>query len=139
MLSRSRRKSPRRASANIKCRSAVRHRTLKKRWHDFEWLEERLALATDLVVTGTGGNDTLTLTATGPDSGAFSLNGGAPVPFVAINSFTFNGLGGNDAFTVNNPAGGLFAPAGGIIYDGGTQTSAQGDSLIISGGQAVNE
>ena len=92
------------------------------------------AAPTNLVVTGTNGDDTLVVTATGPNSGSYVLNGGAAVPFSGITSFTFNGLAGNDTFTVNNPAGGLFAPSGGIFYDGGGQTGTPGDKMSIVGG-----
>ena len=64
-----------------------------------------------IVVNGTNGDDTLIVTATGPNSGSYSLNGGPAVPFSGATSFTFNGLQGNDTMIVNNPAGGLFAPS----------------------------
>src|SRR5262249_36260704 len=56
------------------------------------------------------------------------------VPFSNVTRFSFVGMGGNDTLTVNNPAGGLFAPADGIFYDGGSQTGSPGDSLEILGG-----
>ncbi len=82
-------------------------------------------------IDGTGGDDVLVVTATGPNTGSYSLNGGAPVPFSGITGFVFNGLGGNDTFTINNPAGGLFAPTGGIDFNGGGQP---GDNMNLLGG-----
>src|SRR5205823_4879495 len=72
-----------------------------------------------LTVTGSGADDTLVVTATGANSGSYSLNGGPAVAFTGITAFTFNGLGGNDTLRVINPNGGLFAPAGGIAFNGG--------------------
>src|SRR5439155_7811947 len=74
----------------------------------------------NITVTGTGIDDTLVVTATGTNSGSYSLNGGPAVAFSGATSFTFNGLGGNDTLRVNNPAGGLFAPTGGVFFNGGT-------------------
>jgi hypothetical protein len=87
----------------------------------------------DELVNGTAGADTLIITATGADSGSYSLNGGAAVAFTGATSFTFNGLGDNDILRIINPAGGLFGPTGGITYDGGGQA---GDALEILGGVA---
>src|SRR5476649_287213 len=63
-----------------------------------------------IAINGTGGDDTLVVTATGADSGTYSLNGGPLIAFNHIASFTFNGGSGNDSITVINPDGGLFAP-----------------------------
>ncbi|MGI8980394.1 MAG: dockerin type I domain-containing protein [Pirellulaceae bacterium] len=92
-------------------------------------------LTGNIVVNGSGIDDTLILTATGPDAGSYSLNGAPAVFFSAATSFTFNGLVGNDLFRINNPAGGLFAPSGGIFYDGGGQP---GDSIENLGGSATS-
>ena len=72
-----------------------------------------------------------TVTATGANSGSYSLNGGPPVPMAGVTQLTLNGLGGNDTFTINNQAGGLFAPSGGIDINGGGQP---GDNLNLLGG-----
>lgn len=93
-------------------------------------------IASSVNVTGTGGDDTLIVTATGANSGSYSFNGGAAVAFSGIPSFTFDGMGGNDTLTINNPAGGLFAPSGGIDYNGGGQA---GDKLEMLGGLAGSE
>ena len=74
---------------------------------------------TDVVITGTGGADDLVVTATGPNSGTFSLNGGPTFNFSGLTSFTFDAGGGGDTLTINNPAGGLFAPVDGITFTGG--------------------
>ena len=82
-------------------------------------------------VAGSGADDTLLVTATGPSSGSYSLNGGPAVPFANIASFSFLASTGNDTLRINNPAGGLFAPAQGITYHGGGQA---GDNLQLLGG-----
>ena len=64
------------------------------------------------------------------------LNGGPAIDLIGVTSFTFNGGDGNDSVTINNPAGGLFGPAGGIFINGGAQTGAPGDSLTLAGGSA---
>ncbi len=96
-------------------------------------------VGTTIVLPGTANADTVVVTATGANSGNYSLNGAPAVSFSGITAFTFNGLAGNDTLTINNPAAGLFAPAGGIFYDGGTQTGAPGDSLQILGGAHTGE
>ncbi len=84
-----------------------------------------------LTVPGTAGADTLVINATGPNSGSYSLNGGPAVAFSNLTKFSFIGGTGNDTLTINNPAGGLFAPSGGIDYNGGGQA---GDTLELLGG-----
>lgn len=91
--------------------------------------------ANSVVLQGDGGSDTVVVTATGPDSGVYTVNGSAPIPFVGITSFTFSGGGGDDLLRINNPAGALFAPTGGIFYDGGGQP---GDALENLGGSATS-
>jgi hypothetical protein len=91
-------------------------------------------MAAPVLVTGTTGNDTLVVTATSADDGSYQLNSDAPVLFTDATTFTFNGLAGDDTFTLNNPSGGLFAPSGPITYDGGGQA---GDTLAILGGSAL--
>ncbi len=55
------------------------------------------------------------------------------VPLASITgTLTFNSLGGNDTLTLNF-ANGTFIPAGGLFYNGGTQTGTPGDKLVISG------
>jgi hypothetical protein len=93
------------------------------------------AVSTSLVVAGTAGADSLVVTATGTDSGSYSLNGGAAVPFTGISEFTFDGGAGADTLTINNPAGtNLFAPTGGINFNGQDPTSDPGDTLVLNGG-----
>jgi hypothetical protein len=81
-----------------------------------------------VVVTGAGSGDTLVITASDADSGSYSLDGGAPVPFSGITSFTFDGLG-NDTLVVNNPPGGAFDPVGGTHYDGGAGANTLTDNV----------
>ena len=101
-----------------------------------ERLEPRLAPAA-VIVTGTAGDNTLLVNAAGPDSGSYSLNGGAAVPFVGATSFTFNGGTGSNTMTVNNLSGGLFAPSGGVFFNGGGNGNT--NSLTVQGGAAVTE
>jgi hypothetical protein len=79
-----------------------------------------VSLTGNIVVNGTNSDDALIVTATGPDSGSYSLNGGPAVLFTGATSFSFFGLGGNDLMRIIYPAGGTFAPKGGVVYDGGT-------------------
>lgn len=85
-------------------------------------------------ISGTTGNDTLIVNATGTDSASLTLNGVSQGVFSGITSLTFDGLAGNDTLQIVNPAGGLFALSGGITCNGGAQSSAPGDRLLISGG-----
>jgi nitrous oxidase accessory protein NosD len=87
-----------------------------------------------VVVNGAAGNDTVVVTTTGPDSGSYTVNGGPPIAFSNNMSFTFNG-GAGDSLIIHNPAGGLFAPPGGVIYNGGSG----GNSLQILDGFAANQ
>jgi hypothetical protein len=88
------------------------------------------------VVDGTSLADTFVIVATGPDTATISVNG-IPSPDPGpIDSVTVNGLAGNDTLRIINPDGGLFAPPGGIDYDGGLQDGDPGDSLVVEGGSA---
>ncbi len=91
-----------------------------------------------LTVTGDGNANTLTVTATNANSGSYQLDGGPVVNFLALTSLTFNAGGGNDTLIINNPAGSVFAPTGGITYNGEGQTSTPGDTLQILGGAVTN-
>jgi FG-GAP-like repeat/Bacterial Ig-like domain len=81
-----------------------------------EKLEDRTVPS--VILLNGSGNDTLTVNATGNNSGSYTLNNNAPVPFAGVTSFTFNDTG-TSTFTINNPSGGLFAPSSGIVYNGG--------------------
>ncbi|MCA9005843.1 MAG: hypothetical protein KDA70_11280, partial [Planctomycetaceae bacterium] len=85
-------------------------------------------------VAGTSGNDVLTVNATDSNSGTWQLNDGPVNSFSDIESFTFFGLAGDDRLVINNPVDGVFHPAGGINYGGGTGGETLGDSLEIIGG-----
>jgi Domain of unknown function (DUF4214) len=103
-----------------------------------ERLEERLALSAVVVTGNAGGVNDLVVNATGPDIGSYSLNGGAPVNFSNATSFTFNAesLLQSNTMTVNNPTGGLFAPSGGVFFNGANPAT---NSLTVQGGAAVTE
>ncbi len=95
-----------------------------------------------ITVTGTSGDDTLTVTATNATDGSYVLNGGPTVQFTGAQSFTFDSDGGSDTFNIINPPGGLFAPAGGIVYLAGTGAgtgTGDNDVLNLSGGTGFNE
>ena len=86
-----------------------------------------------LTLTGTATDDTIVINATGTDSGTYSINGGAAVAFSGVTRVVVTGEDGNDTLTIVNPDGGLFAPTGGISYDGGGDPA---DGLEILGGTA---
>ena len=86
-----------------------------------------------LMLTGTATDDTIVINATGTDSGTYSINGGAAVAFSGVTRVVVTGEDGNDTLTIVNPDGGLFAPTGGISYDGGGDPA---DGLEILGGTA---
>ncbi len=75
-------------------------------------------------ITGSGLNDSLVINATSATSGTYRLSSGGVlgplVTFTGVNTFTFDDTAGtgNSSLTINNPAGGLFAPANGITYLG---------------------
>jgi hypothetical protein len=87
-----------------------------------------------LTINGTTADDTIVVTATGADSGSYSINGGPAVAFSGVTQLAVTGGAGNDTLTIANPTGGLFAPVNGISYDGGGQPA---DSLEIMGGVAT--
>ncbi len=92
----------------------------------------------NIVVNGGAGANNLVVNATTSNSGSYSLNGAAPVPFSGATSFTFNGGSGDDSMTVNNPsAGGVFAPAGGIFFNG--SGAGHSNKLDVEGGNALAE
>jgi hypothetical protein len=48
-----------------------------------------------------GMSDTMVLTGTGPGAGTYTLNGGTPISFSGVTSFTYNGGNMNEAITVS--------------------------------------
>jgi Ca2+-binding RTX toxin-like protein len=109
-------------------------------------------LTVDDSADGTGRTVTLTdtqiagLTTTAityANLGALTLNSGSGNDAVsvqvagtpAMTSLTVNTNAGADTLTINNPAGGLFAPTGGINFNGGGQV---GDTLLLLGGGGPN-
>ncbi|KAA0131483.1 hypothetical protein FYZ48_25390 [Gimesia chilikensis] len=93
-------------------------------------------LAGQLRIDGTAGDDVLTINATDANSGTWQLNGGPAVAFSAIDELAFYGLTGDDRLVINNPAGMIFNPVGGILYDAGGQVD---DELKLTGGFATSE
>ena len=86
-----------------------------------------------LTITGTAADDTIVITASGTDSGTYSINGGPAVEFSGVTRVVVTGEDGNDTLTIANPSGGLFAPMDGISYDGGGDPA---DALEVLGGTA---
>ncbi len=90
----------------------------------------------DVVVPGTNGNDTLSLfEAPGGGVGSiiYVLDGGAPVTLTGVQSFTFDGLGGDDTMIVDCINGKPLVP-GGVFYDGGTGSNTltlDADGLVV--------
>jgi trimeric autotransporter adhesin len=85
----------------------------------------------DYSLSGTGGDDTFVIAATGLSGAEVFRNGTDLGTFNNITQLNVSGLGGNDTITILNPAGGLFAPTSGITIDGGGQP---GDALQVLGG-----
>ena len=89
-----------------------------------------------MVVPGTNGNDTLSLfEAPGGGVGSiiYVLDGGAPVTLTGVQSFTFDGLGGDDTMIVDCINGKPLVP-GGVFYDGGTGSNTltlDADGLVV--------
>ena len=101
---------------------------------------ETVSDSSPVVITGTGQNDTLEVTATSANSGSLQLttNGtaGPIINFSSLTSLTFNAGDGSDKLIINHPAGSLFAPASGITYDG-QGAGGDSDTLTINGGTAT--
>ena len=86
-----------------------------------------------LTINGTSGDDAIVITATGSDSGSYSINGSPAVAFSGVTQVVVTGEDGNDTLTIVNPEGSLFVPTDGISYDGGGDPA---DALEILGGTA---
>ncbi|WP_145448519.1 beta strand repeat-containing protein, partial [Gimesia panareensis] len=103
---------------------------------------ENLNFAGSLTVTGTAGDDVLTITATGVDSGTYQIGAGPVINFSGVTDFTFNGGDGDDTLIIDNtgitPTAGsdFFNPTGGIFFNGEGNTGV-GDKLEILGGDAT--
>ncbi len=82
-----------------------------------------------LVVNGTSGDDAISLV-----DGQVQVGASVPVNYVVANTSTLdiNGLGGNDALTVDSTTGAVLTP---IYYDGG----AGANSLTLTGGSADSD
>jgi hypothetical protein len=107
---------------------------------------EKTGVSDYLLLHGTGLDDLLVVQATDANSGTYQLtSGGVPGPvvfFSGIQLLAFDAADGHDILRIHNPAGGVFAPAAGVFYDGGPNTTVPthnpyGDSLEILGGAAA--
>jgi hypothetical protein len=115
-----------------------------------------------ITVSGTAGDDNLTLSWVDATHIQYVLNGGPAVVLTSPSSFTFDGLAGDDAMLVDF-TGGNPLPAGGVFYNGGTQNgiihnpagdilrtklagnnatyaagSTSGDGTVTIGGRVIN-
>ena len=103
-----------------------------------------------MAVNGMGGADVITVDFTANDpipAGGLNVDGGAgndaiTVDFTAVAALPAAGLtvvggAGNDVITVDFTGVATPKPAGAISVDGGTQTGAPGDSLVITDGSAT--
>jgi uncharacterized repeat protein (TIGR01451 family) len=74
-----------------------------------------------VTIADTTGGEQLTVTASDHTSGSYALTSGATTivsgTFGGIASLAFDAPAGGDTFTIDNPSGGLFAPAGGIAFN----------------------
>ena len=68
----------------------------------------------------------------------FAHNGGPAIGINDVDSLTVDGLGGSDTLRIQNPAGDVFAPTGGITYDGVTQGVGGSDVLENLGGTSAS-
>ncbi|MDB5334855.1 MAG: hypothetical protein JWN70_474, partial [Planctomycetaceae bacterium] len=92
-----------------------------------------------VTVNGDAGDNDLVVTATSVNSATLQLDGGAAYTLTGITSLTFDAGAGDDTLTINNPAGTVFGPTGGIFYNGQTQTTGDALFLLGGGGAAFNE
>ena len=115
---------------------------------DFDEIE-LIAIGGEIIVYGSGDDDLLVITATGPYAGTFQLttdvdgSAGGPIvgpiiSFTFATKFSFHGGGGSDELRLIHPSGSLFIPVLGIIYNGGLGTSLDSDTLTIVGGMATD-
>src|SRR5215213_4683152 len=89
-----------------------------------EMLEDRRQLAVTAFVTGStlifigdGASELVAITSTAtPGTVTHNIT---PFSATGITAVVFNGFGGNDTLQLNNPGGNVFAPAGGITFNGG--------------------
>jgi hypothetical protein len=104
----------------------------------------------DVVLGGTAGDDGLVLMRTAggaPGDVTYVLNGAAPVALHGVTSFTFNGGGGDDTFTVDYRNGPPLLE-GGIAFDGGVgvnhlvvddSASSAATTLTVTGNQITTQ
>jgi hypothetical protein len=107
---------------------------------------ETTKVSGNLVLEGTGDDDLLLITASDSNSGTYQLTSGGVagpvVDFSGITSLTFDAGEGYDILRIIHDFAGVFAPSGGVVYDGGANGTTSGDnpgpgdSLEILGGSA---
>lgn len=92
----------------------------------------RLLNPAAITLSGTNGNDVLTLTRTPSGPLQYQFTGLVAVEAIGTTSFRFNGLDGSDTLITRFAAGSPI-PAGGVTYDGGNGT----DFLCVFGANNI--
>jgi hypothetical protein len=103
---------------------------------------EVINLAGTIIVEGSGDDDLLDLSGTSETAGSYQMTldvtgtpfVGPTVNFTGLTSFTFNGMAGNDAFSLTQPSLDFLNPTSGIAYNGGSDTG--GANAFGSNGDA---
>lgn len=95
-----------------------------------ENLEPRVLLSNTLSISGTEGDDTITILLDGANT-LVTVNANI-ITASDFDLLNINGLGGNDLLTVNF-SGGSPIPTNGITYNGGGESGLPGDRLAIIG------
>ena len=96
-----------------------------------------VVLNTVPIISGTDGNDTVTVDLQANGDIQYSINGGPTQTLVNPTEFTFNGSDGDDLFIVNTNGNSL--PSGGIFFNGQNHdftnppTPGGGDALQVNG------
>ena len=129
----------RRASSFQSCPSQEAFARIARRRAFFEPLEERRVMTTlvsfaagVLTFTSDGNSDTVLLQSTAtPSTVQYNAGGLGLTSQAGVTQVVFNGNGGDDVLVVANPAGNIFAPTSGIVFNGGGQA---GDELDLVGG-----
>src|SRR5262252_4765667 len=91
-----------------------------------------------LTIDGTGGDDAIVVTVTGPDSGNYTINGGAPVAFSGVTQVNVNGLAGNDTLTMVNSAGFLADALSGGLGDDTYVLNNTGDQVVENANEGID-
>ena len=91
-----------------------------------------------LTIDGSGGDDTIVVTATATDSGNYTINGGAAVPFSGVTQVAVNGMAGNDTLTMVNAAGFLVAVLSGGVDDDSYFVDHASEAVVENPGEGTD-